>query len=279
MTTTIPDAPLRDQLDVALDRYTAGWTERDDALRKRIAELENTPAPGPDRTLFGCSKPDIAPAGSMFGVTRTYLGAGKRPTSFTADSGIRRAVEYSTDAVMLSWKDIPGGWLDSLLDSMSDLGRTVYATQNHEPIKEFTGRELEYHSRWAAALPIMSRYPFVVPAMILEGWQLDAWDRFYRDDVPVLGFDRYNPPLDNPTRYNAPATVFDPMIDYVESRGRRTIVGETGTRLVGSDEAGRERWAMDLHDYLDGRVEAACWWLGHPDFVTPPATFSRFVNG
>ncbi len=277
--TTYPDKPKLLGIAVALDGYADAWQARDDALLARIAELEKGTGDKPP-TVFGASRPDLAPDRGIIPATRTYLNETQMPTTWQADGGLSRAVNYAASAVVLSVKAEIGSWLSRLLDSMAGLDLTVYVCPWHEPLDNWSSNPAGYHARFDAAVPLIVEHEHAVACTILDGATPASWETFKRDDVEVNGVDRYNPGIQKPKAYVPPADVFGPYLDWVAARGDRALIGETGTGLVNGDEAGRIAWLDDAHNVLaDAKVEVACLWLGASSMVPTLAGWRGWLLG
>lgn len=244
-------------------------------LEERLEAYEGIPT----LTVFGASQPNmIGPNGTRVPLARAYVPAGKRPARFLdLPVAQRNAIQLADKAVILSWKEPPGTWLEQLLD---DIGRTfpslqLIGCQNHEPFDNFTtpAQIANYHARWDIASVIMAQYK-TVGAVILDGSHPESWDTFARDDVTYLGVDRYNPGIQDAKAYVDPATVFGPYVTWLYSAdhpGQLGLIGETGTPRIPSDAtgAGQRKWIVDAHDYLAQHVEWASWWSVDNLTLTP----------
>lgn len=271
------ERPIIESLAASTDAAEANLREQIRIGDLRIADLaqqladcqgEDPPPPPPPparETDFGVSRPDLVPGAPTQPVVRSYLSSRETPTSWDADSGLRRARLYADRGIIVSIKEVAGPWLAALL-STKPANRDVYVCPFHEPMDNFPPTDsravAEYHRRFDLAVPII-RDNGCIPVTILHGHPEGMANvaKYERDDVDLDGFDRYNPGIQNPSRYVAPAEVFGPCLEYVRKRGRRTMFAETGTGVVGSDVAGRLKWTRDMVVELDvPEVEAVAWW-------------------
>lgn len=260
--------------------YVSGRDVQDAAYRDQIADLQaqldEQGGGGAAVTVFGSSNAGSLPAGVELPAGRVYVSSGKKPTSWTQLPGDQRdTIARSTQQLVLSWKEAPGSWLWSLLDSIKkdrpDL--IVNGCQNHEPFDNFTTAAgvAEYHKRWDAAVPPMREHG-VLPTTILDGSHPESWDDFARDDVVCNGIDRYNPGIQNPKSYTAPADVYGPYFDWLAS-DFGALIGETGTGRTPTDATGSGQlsWTLAARAYLASQRMAgpACWWSQGGCTLTP----------
>lgn len=194
-------------------------------------------------------------------VVRAYLGPGDKPSSWSGN--LADAYDESTVGIWLSIKTGDAAWLETLLsDAPPD--RIIIGTVWHEPENDDNDQghdEAGYHRDWDAVLPVMARYG-VIPATVLMGSRSrDQWERYYRDDVVLQGFDRYNPGIQEATSYRDPSEVFAPVLGYAAEKGKPLAIGETGVNIVGGDVQGRAEWAAGSREHLaaNGCV-CALWW-------------------
>ena len=264
--------------------YVQGRDVQDASYRDQIADLQaqldEQGGGGGTITVFGSSLAGGLPSGIECPAARAYVATGKKPTSWTQlPSDQRASIAAATQQLVLSWKEAPGDWLHSLLDSIQ-LDRPdliVNGCQNHEPYDNFstTAGRAEYHRRWDAAVPVMREHG-VLPCTILDGSHPESWDDFARDDVVCQGMDRYNPGIRTPKAYQAPADVFGEYFAWLDGMSTPfgALIAETGTGRVAGDTTGTGQltWALAARSYLAAQAMAgpACWWSSAELTLTAP---------
>lgn len=271
--TPTAEAAVLDGIGKIFRGYAAGRDVEAAGLRDTIADLQaqlDEQGGGDVVTVFGSSLAGGLPAGIECPAARVYVASGKRPTSWTQLPGDQReSIAAATQQLVLSWKETPGDWLHSLLDSIK-LDRPdliVNGCQNHEPFDNFTtaAARAEYHKRWDAAVPIMREHG-VLPTTILDGSHPESWDDFARDDVVYNGVDRYNPGIRTPKAYQAPADVFGDYFAWLDGLDTEygALIAETGTGRTAGDTTGTGQlsWTLAARQYLAAKRMAgpACWW-------------------
>lgn len=257
----------------ALDRAADAATIAE--LTARIHELEALL--NPFTTKFGASRPDNTPSIRTVDVYRSYLSPSQRPSLASGDFSLReRAPKFLSEdsALWLSIKAFPEGWFESLLKDL----RNVFPTQKflltcrHEP-REFWDAEggltiSRYHEFQTAFEDIVESVGDTNTEMwtIFEGYHRPSRSPGYYDTMrrvkQNLGFDAYNPGIQQPNRgYVSPSEIFDEILEYAAANGTaNSAIAETGTGLWQSDIPGRLQWVKDVRAYLDGKVKYAAMW-------------------
>lgn len=237
----------------------------DEEVARLQAIIDAPPAPQPPpRLLTGASTAVPVPGYTSVPWARTYLGANQTPSTYTADAGTARAVKAATIGVWLSFKEAPGPWLESLVQSITAQGLQVIVTHNHEPENDgkTPAEVVAYHARWDATLAVCADLAGVRTATILMGSRkVTEWETFWHPGVDLCGFDRYNVGIQSATSYVPPDKLFTSLVAFAAAKARPLAIGETGTNVVGTNVAGRTQWAADVRAYLaDAGVPVACWW-------------------
>jgi hypothetical protein len=257
------------------------------------ADLAACQGSGTKTTLFGSSFGVVLAGQPPVMLGRAYLQDGERPTDYTADSGTRKAVANTDPAgtLWISPKTTDASWLAAFAASLPD-GMGLNVSPWHEPENDgANGHDLaEYATTYRNFAPVCGDVGALLLPIVM-GSRTEAENRRYIDaalanGAQALGWDRYNPGIQNPTSYVDPAVIFERQERLGAEYGLPGWIGETGSGTTSSDTSGAQRlaWIKAMHAYLAGspNIRGAAWWTGGSSSRckwTDLTMFDAWVNG
>ena len=193
--------------------------------------------PPPVRPFIGAS------CGSNDGGLPNFL-ADARAGYDISDSGAKEAIARvrTGGVVWLSYKGVVSdAWLRSQLSALTLLLKpknlTALLTYEHEAsIKDVIPPDV-YHAGYDQLEAILPAYPTIAPIVCMTGFDGDKdpslWERYWRPNHPVIGFDHYNKGHQkNGEPFQTPAVNFGPLLAWAATKGKPVAIRETG---VGED--------------------------------------------